>query len=110
MSLEELSCVFKNIMDKAAQLKPQIVEENWRVSDKIRFIRHFFQKKTKAPFTDFFLSQQSRSEIIVIFLAILELMKIGEVSVGRCVSSGLLWIFSQEYGSKIPSVKGINHG
>lgn len=95
VSLEELSQLFKEMMSKAAQITPQIQEENWRVSDKIRSIRLLLKENSTFPFVDLFSTQQSRPEMIVIFLAILELMKIGELAVGREQSSASLWIFAK---------------
>ena len=96
VSLEELSQLFKEMMGKAAQMKPQIHEENWRVSDKIRIIRRLLQEHSQLPFVNLFSAQQSRSEMIVIFLAVLELMKIGELAVGREQDSTSLWVFSKK--------------
>lgn len=93
VSLEELSQLFKEMISKAAQMKPQIQEENWRVCDKIRIIRRLLQERSSFPFVELFSAQQSRPEMIVIFLAILELMKIGELAVGREQSSATLWIW-----------------
>jgi segregation and condensation protein A len=95
VSLEELSLLFKEMINKAAQIKPLIQEENWRVCDKIRSIRRLLQERTTFLLAELFSIQQSRPEIIVIFLAILELMKIGELAVGRENSSHSLWIYAK---------------
>lgn len=95
VSLEELSGLFKEMIEKAGQQKPQIQEENWRVSDKIRSIRLFLQERSSFALAVLFSSKQSRGEIIVIFLAILELMKIGEAAVGKEKSTSCLWIYSK---------------
>lgn len=96
ISLEELSQLFKTMMSRAAQLPEQIQEENWRVSDKIRFIRQRLEKQSSFPLTLLLSAQQSRLEMIVIFLAILELMKNGELGVGREEISATLLIFSKK--------------
>lgn len=95
VSLEELSELFKEMINKSAQNITQIQEENWRVSDKIRSLRRMIQEHRSFPFINIFSSQQSRPEMIVIFLALLELMKIGELAVGREQSSGALWIYTK---------------
>lgn len=95
VSLEELSLLFKEMMSRVVQIKPQIQEENWRVSDKIRIIRSLLQENSNFAFTLLFSPQQSRVEMIVIFLAVLELMKVGELAVGRAQSSASLWIFAK---------------
>ena len=69
VSLEELSLLFKEMMSKAAQAKPQIHEENWRVCDKIIIIRRLLKDRTRFLFSDLFSQQQSRQEIVVIFFS-----------------------------------------
>lgn len=96
VSLEELSQLFKEMILKAAQIKPQIQEESWRVCDKIGIIRRILQEHPHFLLLELFSSQQSRAEMIVIFLAVLELMKIGELAIGREHSSTSLWIFAKE--------------
>jgi segregation and condensation protein A len=90
VSLEELSTLFKEMMGRAEQIRPRIEEENWRVCDKIGIIRRLLQEHSLFSFSDLFSPQQSRAEMIVIFLAILELMKIGELAIIREESSSSL--------------------
>ena len=94
VSLEELSQLFKKLIDRAGQTASLIEEENWRVGDKIQFIRQFLQENLIFPLTQVLSPEKSRPEIIVIFLAILELMKTGELTVGREQTSGILVIIS----------------
>lgn len=96
LSLEELSQLFKEMMSRAPLPPPQIQEENWRVSDKIRMIRHCLQEQLTFPLTLLLTPDQSRPEIIVIFLAILELMKMGELGVGREETTSTLLIFAKK--------------
>lgn len=96
VSLEELSLLFKEMSSKAIQNKPQIQDENWRVSDKIKAIRILLHERSSFPFINLFHSQQSRAEMIVLFLAVLELMKIGDIIVGRDQASSILWICSKD--------------
>jgi segregation and condensation protein A len=101
VSLEELSQLFKEMMEKASQAKPLIHEENWRVADKIRIIRRFLQETTTFPFVMLFSPDKTRPEIIVIFLAVLELMKTGELAVGKEQSSGKLVILAKSEESSL---------
>lgn len=95
VSLEELSGLFKEMMSKAAQARPQIQEESWRVSDKIRILRRMLHTHSTFPLVNLFSAHQSRGEIIVLFLAVLELMKTGELAVGREASSGIIQIYAK---------------
>lgn len=96
ISLEDLTLVFKEMLVRASEGKGQIYEENWKVSDKIRMIRQHLSENYSVPFIELFRSDQSRIEMIVIFLAILELMKSGELSVGRIKESQALVITSSK--------------
>jgi segregation and condensation protein A len=97
VSLEELSSLFREMMERAAKMiQPQIQEENWRVCDKIKEIRRLLQENPSFPFANLFTSEQSRLEIIVIFLAVLELMKMGELAVGREKRSAVLCMIVKE--------------
>lgn len=79
LSLEDLSLLFREILKRREQCPPPIEEETWRVSDKIFFIRMKIKQESVIPFNDLFESSKSRLECIVIFLAILELIKMGEI-------------------------------
>ncbi|MBS4164475.1 Segregation and condensation protein A [Candidatus Protochlamydia amoebophila] len=96
ISLEELSILFKEITKRAERVKGKILEENWRVSDKIRFIKLQLQKQSSFRFDYLFLSDMPRLELIVIFLAILELMKIGSIGIGKNPESQVLVYLKQK--------------
>ncbi len=95
LSLDDLQALFKEMMTKAGAPIQQIQKENFRVSDKIRLIRNRLRDEKQFSFESLFSSLQSRVELIVIFLAILELMKLGEVSVGREKESAVLLVLSK---------------
>ncbi len=82
ISLDELAALFKELIDKAPTPNPSIQEENWRVCDKIKILRKRIQENSIILFPSLFHSEQTKAEIVVIFLAVLELIKIGEIGVG----------------------------
>ncbi len=98
VSLEELSSLFREMMKRSEQSKGLIQEENWRVSDKIRSIRHLLQSQNSFAFETLFAPDKSRLELVVIFLAILELMKLGLAGVGKDSSSSQLIIYAKQEG------------
>ena len=81
LSVEDLAVVFRDIIQKAAASKGIIEGDIWQVSDKIHLIREILTKIDHVSLGELFLSGQCRDEIIVTFLAILELMKLGEIKV-----------------------------
>lgn len=92
VSIEDLASIFKEMMSKAQHPIQQIHEENWRVSDKISMIRLLLKENTLFPINQLFSAQKSRLELIVIFLALLESMKLGILTVGRDPQTSALYI------------------
>lgn len=82
ISLEDLAELFQQILAKAAPRKETIQEEEWKVSDKIHYLKTWLKKEKTLEFIDIFNSlTMSRMELIVTFLALLEMMKSGDVKV-----------------------------
>ncbi len=80
VSLDELAGLFRDLLKKAAQNKGTVHNEAWKVSDKIAFFRKWKAVKKELSIIETFSSLSSKLEIIVTFLAILELMKLGEIN------------------------------
>ena len=83
-------------MSRAPAEKGKIQEEVWRGWEyKIKYIRSLFQKNDKISFKDLFTPDKQRVELIVTFLAVLELMKLGEGAVVKSEETGEIVIISQ---------------
>lgn len=80
-SLEQLTALLKEILKKAPQSPSPIKEDPWRISDKISEIKTVLKKQRAISFLELFDYHRPRLELIVLFLALLELMKRGEASV-----------------------------
>lgn len=83
VSLEELAAVFQIVLEKAKETRGVIEEEEWRVSDKMQQILSELKLHSRIAFERLFQAEYTKLEIIVLFLAILELMKISEIRVIR---------------------------
>lgn len=81
LSLQDLAQLFQQVVARAVVHIGLINEEEWLVSDKILLIRKLLRELKKIRFDVLFSSDQCREELIVTFLAILELMKLGEACV-----------------------------
>lgn len=90
LTLSDLISVFQQVLQRGSVLKGIIEGEEWHVSDKMRSIRKFLLEEGRISIDTLFLPGQLRGEIIVIFLAILELMKLGEIRVVREESNDLV--------------------
>jgi segregation and condensation protein A len=73
--------VLKRIAAKSEDLR-EIFEENFTVSDKIDLIMKLMGSDVPLKFTELFASAASRTEIVVTFLALLELIRLKQI---RCV-------------------------
>lgn len=83
LSLSDLASLFKTVIAKAVTQKGHVHEESWKVSDKIKAIRTILKEQQRIEFNTLFSTMMAREELIVTFLAVLELMKMGELKVIR---------------------------
>jgi segregation and condensation protein A len=56
-----------------------VFEDKWSVSEKIEFIVRFINERGRLKFSDLFEGVMSRSEVVVTFLALLELIRLKQV-------------------------------
>ncbi|SCA63307.1 Segregation and condensation protein A [Chlamydiales bacterium SCGC AG-110-M15] len=84
LSIDDLQEFFQGAMERAASRKKEILDDEvWTVSDKMDWIRDYLLENTDIPLTIVFNEDCCRDELIVSFLAVLELMKTGEISLVR---------------------------
>lgn len=83
LTLDDLAGLFKEIASKAAANRGTVHEDVWKVSDKIKYVRKILKEELKIGFESLFSAEMPRLELIVTFLAVLELMKLGEACVIR---------------------------
>jgi segregation and condensation protein A len=79
--INAFNSVLKRIAAKSEDLR-EIFEENYTVSDKIDFIMKMTSSGLALKFTELFAHAASRTEIVVTFLALLELIRVKQL---RCV-------------------------
>ncbi len=88
--LEALQGVLKNIKQQAVY---HIVPESVTVEQKIETIRTTLERRPEVLFTELFGQEIAKIEVIVTFLAILEMVKLGEL-VARQMSRGAdIWLY-----------------
>ncbi len=88
VTLSKLNDVFKMIMerqiDKIDPIRSKfgnIEKEEVSLTDKMEYIKDYAKTKKKFSFRELLLEQKSKLHIIVSFLAILELMKVGFINI-----------------------------
>lgn len=79
VAIEDLTALLRDLLARAPKMGT-IEKEQWEVSPKIEWLRSQINLNRLA-FTSLFHSEMCRGELIVTFLALLELMKLGEVRV-----------------------------
>ena len=84
MGLPDLVEIVEAALRRAKATPIQVIEEEkWRVSDAITTLRSDLGKGEPIPFEHYFNPERDREQMIVFFLAILELMKLQELRVDR---------------------------
>ena len=76
-SIELLTEAFKTAFQRAEGRIGEIHEEEWLVSDLIQWLKKELKERRTLSIDDLFHPSKLQGELIVTFLAILELMKIG---------------------------------
>ena len=86
VSVFDLIHAFNNILKRITVQENlrEIFEENFTVSDKIDLIMKMMATDVPLKFTELFVSVASRTEIVVTFLALLELIRLKQL---RCLQS-----------------------
>jgi segregation and condensation protein A len=81
VSVFDLISAFNNILKRIQQREDlrEIFEENFTVSDKIDLIMKMTATGVRLKFTELFASAASRTEIVVTFLALLELIRLKQL-------------------------------
>ncbi len=93
LSLDDLSSLFSRVLQSKHEMKAHVIQdEEWKVSDALIFLRKEFLFKERLTLEEVFSPERCRLALIVTFLAILELMKGGEVLLTRELESGQVWI------------------
>jgi segregation and condensation protein A len=85
VGLFDLLAVFQKVLARAGQDEDlrDIFEDRFTVSDKILFIQDQLTQRRRIIFEELFVEGASRTEIVVTFLAVLELIRLRQVGVAQ---------------------------
>lgn len=83
VGLFDLLAVFQKILARANENEDlkDIFEDRFTVSDKIQFILGTMTSRSRVVFEELFVEGATRTEIVVTFLAVLELIRLKQISV-----------------------------
>jgi segregation and condensation protein A len=85
VGLFDLLSVFQKVLARANQNEDlkDIFEDRFTVSDKIQFIQGQLLERKRLVFEELFIAGASRTEIVVTFLAVLELIRLKQIAVAQ---------------------------
>ncbi len=94
VGLFELIDAFKKILDSVTdEHKIDFSADRISVKDRITEIVEILEEKGSVVFTELFSSSTNKGEVIITFLAILEMVKLGLVQIAQHVQSGIIRLF-----------------
>jgi len=94
VTLFDLLGAFQKVLeDLKSQVTYRVEPEKVTIEEKIEMIRRRLQRKSEVLFSELFAGGPGRMEIIVTFLALLEMIRLGEL-VARQMSHGVdIWLY-----------------
>lgn len=93
--INAVNLVLKRVNERAGETR-EIFEEKWNVSEKIQVIMQLVQERAELKFSDLFATATHRFEVVVTFLAMLELIRLGQLSATQNESFGEILIVRAE--------------
>ena len=97
VSLDALASAFQQVLDRLPPPGPVTVElEQVSLADKLEELRRMLLQQPQINFTAVFRNARTRLEAVVTFLALLELIRIGEARVAQTSAFGEISVYRQE--------------
>lgn len=88
VTIEDIVNAFKDVVRRynegkevKEELQHEVIEEEYTVDDKIESIRYLVKNRSRLIFNELFLNSHNKFEIIITFLALLELIRLKEIKV-----------------------------
>jgi segregation and condensation protein A len=104
--INAVNLVLKRVNEQRVDTR-DIFEEKWSVSEKIQTLMNLLQEKTALKFSDLFAQATSRSEVVVTFLAMLELIRLGQLSAKQDEAFGeILIVRAEPRDTPAPALEG----
>lgn len=94
VNLFDLLGAFRAMLDKAPQEVVEITRETLTVKDRISLIMEILENQDTIRFEDLFKEDRTRSQLIVTFIALLELIRLGLVRAYQEKDFGSIWVIN----------------
>jgi segregation and condensation protein A len=96
VSLDALASAFQQVLDRLPPAGPVTVEmEHVSLADKLEQLRELLARQPQVNFSALFHHARTRLEAVVTFLALLELIRIGEARVTQASAFGEIMVQAQ---------------
>ncbi|MBI4843872.1 MAG: segregation/condensation protein A [Nitrospirae bacterium] len=102
MSVFELLTAFKELLEKSPQAVLEITRESLTVADRINFIVERIEKEDGVRFNDLFEGDFTKVSVIVTFLALLEISRLGLARIYQEKSFGTIWVINPSKMGTLP--------
>jgi len=88
----ELMEIYKNKMNESFNIEERVQVETFKIEDKMEYLKEILVESKNATFTSIIKESRSKTEIIVTFLALLELIKLKDVRVVQHGNFGEIYL------------------
>ncbi len=105
----DLLGAFKKVFDELKkQVSYRISRDSITIEEKIEIIRMNLKSSSEVLFTELFESDFSKMDIIVTFLAILEMVKLGELLARQMTKGQDIWLYNPAEKPRIAAEEGVH--
>ncbi|MBI4682694.1 MAG: segregation/condensation protein A [Nitrospirae bacterium] len=101
----DLISAFKKLLEKAPEQAVEITRESLTIADRINYIIERVDKERGVRFEDLFKEGFTKITLIVTFLALLEIIRLGLAKIYQEKAFGLIWILNPEKEAAISSAE-----
>lgn len=107
VSLFDLIGAFRTIMEELKKnVSYRIQREQFTVDERIEIIRTRIRENSEVLFTELFAGQYNKGEIITTFLALLELVRLGELIARQMTHGADIWLYAPQHAPLPQSEEG----
>ena len=96
VNLFDLLGAFKGLLDKAPPEVVEITRETLTVKDRISLIMELLENQDTIRFEDLFKEDRTQPQLIVTFIALLELIRLGLVRAYQEKDFGSIWVINPQ--------------
>lgn len=105
----DLITAFKKLLEKAPEQALEITREKLTVADRINYIIERMEKEDGIKFENLFEEGFTRLILIVTFLALLELVRLGLVKIYQEKTFGSIWIINPQQGETASEAEAVEN-